>query len=228
MIRSTNRSHVLSIRFGHICIVVATLMLNGCDIKFQGIQGSGVSKSETRTVAEFDQIEIDGVGTVNITFSETPSLQVTFDDNLLQYLKTEVIDGTLKISSSESTSSATGPTFDIVMNKVNAVDIDGAAKVNILDAKLDNFKLRVDGACTFVADGVAESLEIDMSGAGRIDANELKAKSVKISISGAAKADVFASETLDANISGAGRVNCLGNPKGGKRDVSGAGRINVK
>ncbi len=228
MIHSIHRLFIRNDRIGYLAVVIATLFLTGCDIKFQGIQGSGVSKSETRTVAEFDQIEIDGVGTVNITFGETPSLQVTFDDNLLQYIKTEVVGETLKISLTESTSSSSGPTFDIVMNKINSVEIDGAAKVNLLDAKLDNFELRVDGACTFVADGVAESLDIDMSGAGRIDANELKAKSVKISISGAAKADVYASETLDADISGAGRVNCLGNPKGGTRDVSGAGRITVK
>ena len=78
-----------------------------------------------------------------------------------------------------------------------------------------------------MADGVAGSLISELSGASRVDANELRAKSVKVSISGAAKADLYASDSLDASVSGAGVVNCLGKPAKVTQKLSGVGRINV-
>lgn len=207
-------------------LAVVSLLVAGCDIRFQGIRGSGIAKSESRDISDFDRIELDGIGTVNVEFGEKPSLKVTCDDNLLEYVETKVVDGVLKIGVRENINPVTKLTFDVVATKLVGADVEGAAKMNIRAAKLADFELDISGAGEFVADGTAEHVEIDVSGAAKIDANELKAKSVKISISGAGKADLYASETLDASISGAGLVNCLGKPKVTK-SISGAGHINV-
>lgn len=209
------------------CLSLVTL--SGCDISFltDGIRGSGVSKSESRDVSTFDQIELDGVGTVNVEFGDTPSLKVTGDDNLLEYVQTETEGGVLKICQKENINPVVDLTFDIVTNNLTGVEVDGAGKLKIRSAKLGDLKLVVDGAGAVTADGTAANLDIDVSGAAKIDANALQAKSVKISISGAGKADVYASESLDAVISGAGLVNCLGKPSQVTRNVSGAGRINI-
>jgi hypothetical protein len=67
-----------------------------------------------------------------------------------------------------------------------------------------------------------------MSGAGELDAKELHAYNVNVSISGAARADVYATEHLEASVSGAGNVNYYGDPKDVSEDTSGAGSISKK
>ena len=201
---TTIRCHAIGqIRAICFCLASLSLLLTGCDISLQGIRGSGIKMSETREIDEFDRIHVDGMGTVNVEFGDKPSLQVTGDDNLLEFVETQVVEGVLKISLRENINPVTKLTFDVVATKLEAAEIDGAAKLFIRSAKLDDLQLIVDGAGEITADGTTESLDIEVSGAASIDTNELLAKSVKISISGAANANIYASETLDATISGA-------------------------
>jgi hypothetical protein len=73
-----------------------------------------------------------------------------------------------------------------------------------------------------------DRLRAELSGAGNIDARELKAKEVRVSVSGAASADVYAKEYLDASVSGVGSIDYYGNPAKVKTDVSGVGSISRK
>jgi len=63
-----------------------------------------------------------------------------------------------------------------------------------------------------------------MSGASRLDAESLQVKTAELSISGAGRAQVSASDVLKVAISGAGKVTYTGNPALEKH-VSGAGTI---
>jgi hypothetical protein len=204
---------------------VAMIVLSGCDA-MRGIPGSGVSKSESRAAEDFERLDVRGIGTIHVRFGDSPSLTVTCDDNLSEYVTTEYRDGLLRISLSESISPRVPLTFDLVTRDLAAVELSGAAKLVLHQAKLDQLKLSASGACDLTADGAVDDLEIDVSGAAEIDAANFVAKRVKISISGSGNADLHASESLDVTVSGAGTVNCAGNPKVTKQ-ISGIGKVNV-
>ena len=51
--------------------------------------------SESRDVSGFDRVSLSGSGEVIITQSGEESLSVETDDNIMQYVKTEVRGGTL-------------------------------------------------------------------------------------------------------------------------------------
>ena len=53
----------------------------------------------------------------------------------------------------------------------------------------------------------------------------IHAAKVSVDSSGAATADVYASEELRAHVSGAGNVNYFGDPKTVNKEASGAGSI---
>jgi hypothetical protein len=219
-----------NVRFGTqsaaLFCLAGLIAVAGCDVNF-GIRGSGVAKSEIRTVNEFDQIELDGAGTLNISFADAPSLKVQADDNLLEFIKTDVQDRILKISFSESVSPRTTTTFDVALKSLKRVAVSGAAKIAMKSAKLQDFSLKISGAGNFVGDGEAESVALDISGAADVDISELRAKSVQVTLSGAGQVDAYASESLDARVSGTGFVTCSGNPKTVNKKVDGIGRINV-
>ena len=64
-----------------------------------------------------------------------------------------------------------------------------------------------------------------MSGASRLQAEELQTRTTELSITGAGKAEVYATDTLRTAISGAGKVSYAGNPKTVEKRISGAGSI---
>ena len=207
-------------------LFAALIVFAGCDFKWVGIPGSGQIQSEDREVGEYSKLDVSGIGTINVAFGDTPSLKVSCDNNLLELVETKVVDGQLRISC-KGHISPTELRFDIVTKSLSSVEIGGAATLNLRGAKLDSLGISVNGASVLNADGIVEKLEIELSGAGKIDTNQLLAKHLKLVISGAGKADVYASESFDAQVSGAALVNCLGQPKQVTKNLSGAGRINV-
>jgi hypothetical protein len=90
--------------------------------------------------------------------------------------------------------------------------------------KNDQFEIQSTGAATVVASGQSKSLTIGSTGAGKIDAHDLRASTAAVKVTGAAGVDVYATDELDVTVSGAGRVIYSGNPKITKK-VSGAGQV---
>ncbi len=76
--------------------------------------------------------------------------------------------------------------------------------------------------------GSAEVLKVGVSGAANLEAKELIARLVKIDLSGAANATVYAEESVNASVSGVGNINYYGNPSDVQSNVSGIGSINRK
>jgi hypothetical protein len=61
-----------------------------------------------------------------------------------------------------------------------------------------------------------------------LQAGDLMAQDVEISVTGAGKADVYASNLLRAAITGAGNVSYHGNPKSVEKKIAGAGKIEAR
>lgn len=92
------------------------------------------------------------------------------------------------------------------------VEIEGGAKLNI-KAKARQITIDTEGGVMFEIDGIAESLDVKVSGAGHIDAAELQTKYVSFKIEGVGTGSVFATQTLDATINGVGKIKYRGNPQ---------------
>jgi hypothetical protein len=88
----------------------------------------------------------------------------------------------------------------------------------------NGFYLDGTGATRVTVDGNVNELMATMSGASRLDAESLRVKTAEVSISGAGRAEVSASDILKVAISGAGKVTYTGNPVVEKH-VSGAGSV---
>src|SRR5262249_37320437 len=102
----------------------------------------------------------------------------------------------------------------------------GNAKLtNINNARLE---MTLTGAVDLQSSGQTKLVEIRLAGAGNVDAKELHAETVTVNSSGAGSVSVYASEKLDANLTGVGNVEYYGNPKTVNRRISGVGSIQAK
>ena len=83
----------------------------------------------------------------------------------------------------------------------------------------------IDGSGSVTAEGTATRFAVDIRGAADVSAKEMKAEHVRIDISGAGDAEVFASKQIHANISGAGTVIYHGHPPDVTQEIRGAGEL---
>lgn len=199
----------------------ALFMLSGCHI---GVHGSGVRKTEKRDLPAFSAIETTGAFEVIVNCQKPASFEIEADDNIVPLIETEVRNGALRVTTTKSYSSSGGVVLRITVPDLASVKSTGAGKFNISGVKNDKFEIQSTGAATVVASGQSKSVKIGSTGAGVIDAHDLRANDADVSVTGAAGVDVYATDELNVTVSGAGRVTYSGNPKVNKK-VSGAGQV---
>lgn len=197
-------------------------------VNFGGVKGSGNTQNEKRNVANFNAIEVGGIFEVEVVAQKDFSVEVEADDNLLQYIKTEVNGNTLEIST-EKRISPKGP----IRVRISAPDIEelqvsGVSKVSLTNLKNSSLKVDASGASKIKVDGETRNLDVDLSGACRLDAENLKTENADIDGSGASNASVNVSGDLKADLSGASKVTYLGNPKNLDKSTSGASSVRGK
>ena len=210
-----------------LLLVLIALDLSGCKFN-RGIAGSGNRKTEKREVTSFNAIDSGGAYNINVTCQKAATFEIEADDNILPLIKTEVRGGTLFIESDQEYHSSKLPTLRITLPDLAAIKNRGAGQIQIADVKNDQIGLQSDGAATIDASGTTKFVEIGATGAGKIDTGSLHAEKVKVSVSGAANIDVYATEQLDVDISGVGKVSYAGNPKTVMKSISGVGTVSPK
>ena len=77
----------------------------------------------------------------------------------------------------------------------------------------DKLDIELSGASNADLEGNTNELKADISGASKLEAVNLISKFAELDCSGAANAEVYVTEKLDADASGASHILCEGNPK---------------
>jgi len=245
-------------KFARLMIVIIVLMVaaTACipSVQPRVIQGSGNVIVEDRDVSGFDKIVMAGAGQIIITQGDRESLSIETDDNLLEYISTEVKGDTLEIDFTKdiilssgarnSLRPSDGFIFRVSVIDLERISVSGAADIEAEKIKADQFELNFSGAGDIKVDdlnaswldvtlsgagnidlaGKVETQSINLSGLGRYGAFDLESQDASVTISGAGDAELWATETLEVVISGAGNVDYYGDPSVDP-EISGLGRL---
>lgn len=214
-----------------ISILLLAVLLTGCGAMkgfVEQVNGSGVIKSEKRNVGAFTALDTSGAFDIEVVCQKEPSLEIEGDDNILPLVKTEVRGGTLYLSPEKPYSTRKSVRVRITVPNLESISSSGAGGFRVTDVRNEQLKIDTSGASNIDLAGQTRSLDLDMSGASKVNSESLKAERVHISLSGAGKADVFASEELNAQVSGAGSVTYTGDPKTVNKKVSGVGSVSKR
>lgn len=201
------------------------LVAAGC--RLGGITGNGHVVTDTRPVGDFSEIEANGGFRIEWR-SGAPSLSITTDSNLLQYVTVENIDHRLQIHSRANL----WPThhLSVAISSPNRLGarLTGAAQLTANELSGQSFAVESTGAAKVTLDGKVDELITDMTGASQLNAESLQTKKAEISSTGASKASVAVADALKVSITGAGKVVYSGNPPTVEKHVTGAGSIRHK
>lgn len=202
-------------------VAAALFLLAGCEV---GVRGNGHVTTENRPISDFTTIEAFGALQIEWT-PGAPALAVTTDENLQRDVETEVRGHKLVLHTHNNLRPTRHLRVRITSSALTGAALHGA--VNLDAAKLagDNFFLDVTGATKTTLGGNVTTLSASLSGASRLQAEDLQTRTTELSITGAGRADVVATEVLRTAISGAGKVSYAGNPKTVEKHVTGAGSI---
>ncbi len=194
-------------------------------------QASDNIVQETREVDAFDTIEILGAAEVYITVGQEQSLAVKTSDNRLGDLITKVTDNTLYIDMERADNKVlwkeTEVAITITVPTLGLINVKGAIDGHITGFSGEDFAIDVRGAADLSLEGTCDTLKLDLRGAGDIDGRGLECANVVVALRGAGDVNVYASQSIDAQLKGVGLIDVYGNPANVKKSSGGIGNIKI-
>ena len=203
-------------------LALVLLLLNGCH--WVGERGNGKIVTDSRQIPAFTSIEADGAYEVTWSTGD-PKFSVTTDENLLRYIRADVDDDKLKIEWTRPLKGTRGIKIRIASPTLRRVTLNGAVRFAGANLSGPAFYLEANGATKVTLEGNVNAMSAEMNGASRLNADSLVTRATELSISGAGRGEVNATDVLKVNISGAGKVTYSGNPKTVDKSISGAGSV---
>ncbi len=187
--------------------------------------GSGITASQTRDVAEFDRIAVEG-GNMNVIVEvgATRSVYVKGDDDLLPRLETRVEEGTLVIDLDSIYQPVHDFELRIGIEALRSVDLSGSGNIEVAGISGESFDVSLSGSGDIDASGSARMVAVQLSGSGDADTGSLASTEAHVWLSGSGTITVDASEKLAVTLSGSGSVYYSGNPVL-EQHISGSGSI---
>jgi hypothetical protein len=207
-------------------VLLASLFLISC--KLTGIKGNGDLTTETREIDNFEKLDVSGHFKIEVKVGDNKNLAILAESNLLKYIKTEVRGNTLHVYSKENLKPREDLIITVTVPKLIGINCSGANDIFAEGINSEEFDIDLSGAGSINISGKANLLAIDVSGAADLVAKELITEHVKIDVSGAANASVYATNSCNAEVSGAGNILLYGDAPNIKTDISGAGSLERK
>jgi len=177
----------------------------------------------------FTRLEISHAFRVYLTRSDTYSVIVTADDNVWDDLQVTKSGDTLRIGLEPGFNSVQNATLEaeVSMPTLAEARVSGASR---LTGQMDTGDVifEVSGASRLTLDGSGRDLRIEASGASQADLSGFVVDDADVEASGASTVTVYVTGRLNADASGASRVEYLGDPRLGAIDTSGASSVRPK
>lgn len=204
--------------------------LAGCNLSggAGGVKGSGIMKTEKRSLAPFDSLEVSCHGSIQARTQGQEGLEISGDDNIIPLITTEVNNGVLHIRSSKEYNSRDKLVIIVSAPDLKKFVFSGAGEADLSNIKNDRVEISLTGAGSLTASGETKEANITLSGAGSVDAKNLHAVNAKVNSTGVGSVEIYVTGQLDAKASGIGEVNYFGNPKIVNKQAGEIGRINER
>lgn len=214
--------------------------------KIFGIKGKGNNVTQTRSVSNFDEIELSIDADVYYVQDSFYSVEISAQQNVLSQLETKVEDGELEIEFDKRVFSHSKITITIHAPNIKELEVNGSGKIvaehtvnassmklkisgsgniNLASLNTSNVESEINGSGNIkVSGGIIDTEDLEISGSGDIDISGATAKSASAHISGSGNIILHATDYLDATISGSGDIKYYGNPVMNV-NISGSGKI---
>lgn len=215
----------------------------------KSIRGNGKITTTTRSTSDYDAIACAGQFDYILVAGTEGKITLEGEENLLQYIITEVKDNKLVIKtekninlkpSNNKTIKITIPFKDIsevslagsgdlwnedVITATNLeIALAGSGDV-VLNIEASNTEGKIAGSGDLTLKGSTNKLVAKVAGSGDFHGFDLQSNHTDVSVAGSGDAKVVCNESLKARVAGSGDIEYRGNPKTEDTKVAGSGSI---
>ncbi len=234
-----------------LIIAIAILSISACT---QGqmrktVYGNNDVVTKERKTESFTGVKVStGIDVYLTQGNNDGTLSVEADENLHEYIITEVKNDVLHVYTDANIRKAERKRVYVTMKEVNSVrtssagDVIGQSAVKTdklelsassagdikLEVYANDIEVDISSSGDITLSGEADMLNADLSSAGDLNAYNLKAREADISVSSAGDADIYVTEKINARASSAGDINYKGDPKFIDVHTSSAGGIHKR
>ena len=202
--------------------LAASLGVAGCGSD-DCVNGSGAVISQTLDLSRFDGFDFQIAGEVTAVPGATQQVMVRGQENVIDLLNLDVINGVWEIGFVQCVSNVNGLQVELTLPELTSIALSGAGTVEAETnaAAIDTI---LSGAGTIRLTGETMSQTILLDGSGTVEAFELTTEETSVDLSGQGTVNVTANEELTVNLSGAGTVFYKGDPQLDVQ-ITGAGTV---
>jgi len=229
-----------------VSVISAVLILRGLPGE---LVGSGNLETEEYAFTDFTEVEIGSAFEFEINQSGSYSINITADDNIMDYVQVSQDGQTLTIRLRRFISfgpvtlrasvtmpellglTASGASHGTVSDFSSTENLDitvsGASRVTG-DVTAGNVEFGISGASTIQLEGSANDIDANVSGASHFNLDNFIVNNADVNFSGASSGTVNLNGRLDANLSGASRLWYIGEPTSTDINTSGGSTVSKK
>lgn len=214
------------------------------------INGNHNLISENRSLSKFHKIDVAGSFDVKLVKGKEGAISINAEENLMEYIETEVVKGQLKIRPKKGYQLRPSKriTVTVSFEMIDAISLAGSGNVsstdvlNSADLSLDlagsgeidlpvstkNLTSQITGSGNIKLSGNSAVLNCEIAGSGSLNGYDIKASISHINIVGSGNVKIHAVSEIHAKIVGSGDVIYTGNPPIEKLKSIGSGSIKKK
>lgn len=210
------------------------------------IKGNGHKITKNRTISNYNEITVTGAFKVILFKSHHHQLNITTDENVMEYIVTKVEGRHLKINVKKGYSlKNTTVKMEIPFSVLEEINLTGSGKIHSsspitnneikmkvtgsgtinLDINTQETECRVSGSGDILLKGITDELDIKVTGSGDCNTYKLTAQKVKAKLTGSGDIKTSVKKEIHANCTGSGDIYYKGNPTIIKTKTLGSGNI---
>ena len=184
--------------------ILSTLLLSACSVgSTEAVRGSGTVVEEARNVSGVTGVELATLGHLIIEVGSVESLRIEAEDNLMEYLKTDVRGKTLRIRHQDRiTLDNTEPVnYYLTVIDLDNIKISSAGDIQAPDLKARQFSISIASSGNLeMGDLVADALDVKITSAGDVTMGALSADTLEVDIGGDGNLDIASGQVETQNI----------------------------
>ncbi len=189
------------------------------------IKGNGEIATDKRQVAALAGLNVSGPMQVEVRVGLAPSLEITGDSNLLNFVKTQANGDTQKIWIDERFNSNNPIRVVYTVPALTEITSNGSGRLLVSGLTGGDLSVKNYGSRSVNLDGRVGRIEMMNTGSGSINALGLMSSDAKLSLQGSGSMNLGAVNGNELNISvhGSGSVNASGNVRNLVANTHGSG-----
>ena len=230
-------------------ILIALILVTNSINAQERIKGNGNITSVTRLTSDYNTVSFAGSFNYVLVSGKEGEIKIEGEENLLEYIITEVKNGALSIKTEKKINLLTSRNqtikITVPFEDIHAVSLAGSGNVwnesiistptfevsvtgsgeAELEVNTTSLEAKVTGSGDLDLKGKTTDLKLNVLGSGKFEGAKLEANAVDVSVTGSGAATITCSGHLKARIKGSGKIKYIGNPVTKDSKVSGSGTI---